>query len=193
MTAPESKQIVSFKSAGDWERWLDKHHAGSDGVWLHIFTKGSGKASVTYTEAVDVALCYGWIDGQGKSRDEASWVQKFTPRRARSVWSKLNTQRAARLMKAGSMKPAGLKEVAAAKKDGRWNRAYDSPSAAIMPEDFLKELGRNKKAKAFFETLNKRNTYPIAYRLQSAKKPETRERRMQAIVAMLANGERFYP
>ncbi len=158
-----------------------------------MFKKGSGKAGITYDEALDVALCYGWIDSQGKGIDDVSYAQRFTPRRARSVWSKRNTEHIERLTKAGRMRPAGLKAVEAAKRDGRWQRAYDSPSAATAPHDFLKALAKNKRAESFYTTLNRRNTYAIAYRLQNAKKPETREKRIKAIIAMLAKGEKFYP
>ena len=161
-------------------------------MWLRIYKKGSGTASVTYAEALDVALCYGWIDSHKRPKDTRSWLQRFGPRRARSVWSRLNTQHAERLIKAGRMKPAGLREVEAARKDDRWQRAYDSPGATVIPADFLKELSKNKKAKSFFEGLNKANTYAIAYRLQTAKKPETRERRMRSILAMMAKGEKFH-
>jgi uncharacterized protein YdeI (YjbR/CyaY-like superfamily) len=188
-----SPPILAFASAARWRTWLAKNHALSDGIWLRFYRKSSATKSVTYNEAVDEALCYGWIDGQGKSYDEESHLQRFTPRRARSVWSKLNTERIERLTSSGKMRAAGLREVAAAKKDGRWERAYAPPSSAEMPPDFLERLARNKKAQAFFQTLNKRNTYPIVYRLQNAKKPETREKRINDIVAMLARGEKFYP
>jgi len=191
-SAAAPQPILAFDSPRKWEAWLAKHHAGSDGVWLRIYKKGSGHASVTYTEALDAALCYGWIDSQKRSMDEASWLQRFGPRRARSGWSRINTTHAERLIKDGRMKAAGLAEVAAAKKDGRWQRAYDSPSAAAIPEDFLKELARNKKAQAFFAGLNKANLYAIAYRLQTAKRPETREKRLRAILAMLARGEKWH-
>ncbi len=184
--------IISFKSPKAWASWLDKNHAKSSGIWLRLFKKDSGVASVTYAEALDEALCYGWIDGQLEKCDEKSWLRKFTPRRPKSVWSKKNIEHANRLIQAGKMKPAGRQEVEAAKADGRWGRAYDSPSAMQVPEDFLKELSKDKKAKAFFETLNKANTYAIAWRLQTAKKPETRAKRMQAILEMLKRGERFH-
>jgi uncharacterized protein YdeI (YjbR/CyaY-like superfamily) len=142
---------------------------------------------------LDQALCYGWIDGQKKAYDEYSWLQKFTPRRAQSGWSKINTEHAERLIKNGQMQQAGLEAVEAAKADGRWQTAYDSPRNASVPEDFLKALAKNKKAKAFFETLNKANIYSIVYRLQTAKKPETREKRMQLILAMMDRGEKFHP
>jgi uncharacterized protein YdeI (YjbR/CyaY-like superfamily) len=172
---------------------LARKPAGSTGVWLRIYKKASGTASVTYAEALDVALCHGWIDSQKRPKDALSWLQRFGPRRARSGWSRINTRHAERLIEAGEMKPAGLREVEAAKADGRWQRAYDSPGAATVPADFLQELSRNKKAKAFFEGLNKANTYAIAYRLQTAKKPETREKRMKSILAMMARGEKFHP
>lgn len=184
--------IISLESQEEWEQWLADNHASSDGVWLQFFKKASGKKTITYAEAIDEALCYGWIDGQSKSYDDESWLQKFTPRRARSIWSKVNIQKVERLIEAGKMKPAGLNQIEAAKLDGRWERAYDSPSNATVPEDFLRELDKDEKAKAFFETLNKTNTYAIIFRLQTAKKPETREKRMKAILEMLAKGEKFY-
>ena len=185
--------IIPLESQEQWEQWLASNHASSDGVWLQFFKKDSGKKTITYAEAVEEALCYGWIDGQSKSYDNESWLQKFTPRRARSVWSKINILRVERLIEAGKMKQAGLAQIEAAKLDGRWEKAYDSPSNATVPEDFLQELNKDKKAKAFFDTLNKANTYAITYRLQTAKKPETREKRMKAILEMLAKGEKFHP
>jgi len=184
--------IVSFDSLAEWEAWLEKNHEASKGIWIRFFKKGSGVNAVSYDEALDGALCYGWIDGQIKKYDDKSWIHKFTPRREKSVWSKRNTDHVARLIKLGRMKPSGLKEVEAAKADGRWKKAYDSPSKMTIPVDFMKELSRNKKAKAFFETLNKANTYAISWRLQTAKKPETREKRMKTILEMLAKGEKFH-
>jgi len=192
MNATSKIPIISFTSAKKWGGWLAKNHTKSVGVWLRIFKKDSAKTTVTYTEALNEALCYGWIDGQKDAYDEQSWLQKFTPRRSRSIWSKRNREHIARLLKAKRMKPAGLKEVEAAKRDGRWDRAYDSPSAATIPADFLKALSRNKKAKAFFDTLNKANRYSIIWRLQTAKKPETREKRMRIILAMMAQGKKFH-
>jgi uncharacterized protein YdeI (YjbR/CyaY-like superfamily) len=183
---------LSFKSPLDFRNWLEKNNATSDGIWLRIFKKDSGEKSITYAEALDQALCYGWIDGQKQSYDEHSWLQKFTPRRAKSGWSKVNTQHAERLIKTGQMTSAGLKEIESARADGRWNAAYDSPRNATPPEDFLRALDGNKKAKEFFETLNKANIYSIVYRLQTAKKPETREKRMKLILEMLARGETFH-
>lgn len=185
-------QIISFNSQKDWSTWLDENHSQSNGVWVRLFKKDSGVATVTYAEALDEALCYGWIDGQLEKYDEKSWLRKFTPRRPKSVWSKKNIEHIDRLTRAGKIKPSGLKEVEAAKADGRWQRAYDSPSAMQVPEDFLKELSKNKKAKAFFETLNKANTYAIAWRLQTAKTSETRAKRMKTILEMLKRGEKFH-
>jgi len=185
-------EILSFRSSSEFRKWLAVNHRQSDGIWLRFFKKDSGEASITYAEALDQALCFGWIDGQKQRHDDSSWLQRFTRRRAKSGWSKINTQHAERLMQAGQMKPAGQAEIDAARKDGRWTDAYDSPSKATIPEDFLAALRRNKKATAFFESLNKANRYAIAYRLQTAKKPETRERRMAMILAMLARGEAFH-
>lgn len=163
------------------------------GIWLRIFKKDSGKTSITYAQALDQALCFGWIDGQKQAHDENSWLQKFTPRRAKSGWSKLNTQHVERLIKAGQMTQTGLEVVEAAKADGRWQAAYESSRNAAPPEDFLELLGKNEKANAFFASLNKANVYAIVYRLQTAKKPETRNRRMKIILEMLARGEKFHP
>jgi uncharacterized protein YdeI (YjbR/CyaY-like superfamily) len=186
-------EIMRFKSSADYRSWLARNYAHSDGVWLRIYKKGSTAASISYAQALDQSLCFGWIDGQKKPYDEDSWLQKFTPRRPKSGWSKTNTQHAERLVKSGEMTSAGLKAIEAAKLDGRWQAAYDSPGNATPPDDFLRELSKNKKAKGFFETLNKRNTYAIVYRLQTAKKPETRAKRMKMILAMLAKAEKFHP
>lgn len=185
-------EIIPFKSPKEWKEWLSKNHSLEKGIWLRFFKKDSGIKTITFSQALDEALCYGWIDGQAKSYDEKSWIQKFTSRRKKSVWSKRNTEHIERLIKLGKMKPTGLKEVESAKADGRWEKAYDSPSKMIIPNDFLKELSKNKKAKAFFETLNKTNTFAIAWRLQTAKKSETREKRMKIILDMLSRGEKFH-
>ena len=184
--------IKSFRSPQKWETWLAANHASVDGVWLRFFKKDSGKATLTYAEALDVALCYGWIDGQKDKYDVESWLQKFTPRRAKSIWSKRNREHVARLIEENRMQPAGLREVEAAKADGRWDQAYDSPANMEVPEDFLHAVSKDKDAEAFFKTLNKANTYAIAWRLQTAKKPETRARRMGVILDMLARGEKFH-
>jgi uncharacterized protein YdeI (YjbR/CyaY-like superfamily) len=186
-------KVLRFKSSLVFRRWLEKNHGKSDGIWLRFFKKASGVKSVNHAEALDHALCHGWIDGQTKSFDALSWLQKFTPRRSKSGWSKINTKHVERLAKAGAMAPAGLAAVEAAKDDGRWAAAYSSPRDATLPEDFAKELAANQKAHAFFKTLNKANVYSIVYRLQTAKKPETRVRRMKMILAMMDQGKSFHP
>ena len=184
--------IMSFPSSLAFRDWLAKNHRQTDFICLRIYKKDSGVATVTYAEALDQALCFGWIDGLKKPYDKQSWLQRFTPRRPNSSWSKINTQHAERLIQSGAMAAAGLKEVNDAKKDGRWRTAYDSIRNARVPEDFLKALAKNKKAKAFFATLNKTNLYSIAYRLQTARKSATRDQRMQAILEKLARGEKFH-
>jgi uncharacterized protein YdeI (YjbR/CyaY-like superfamily) len=188
-----TQEIKSFPSAPAFREWLASHNGRTGGIWLRFIRKTSGEKSLTYPEALDEALCYGWIDGQAKAYDERSWVQRFTSRRTASSWSKINTQRAERLIEAGKMAPAGLDKIEAAKADGRWSAAYDSPRNAAPPEDFLAELEKNKKAKAFFTTLNKANIYAIVYRLQTAKKPETRQKRLKLILKMLSRGDKFHP
>ena len=189
----EDIQIISFKSTNQWASWLDRNHSKSNGIWIRFFKKAAAEKTINHAEALDIALCYGWIDGQAKAYDEKSWLQKFTPRRAKSLWSKRNIEHVERLVSENKMKAAGLREVEQAKRDGRWDAAYDSPSKSTIPEDFLKALSKNKKAKAFFDTLNKTNLYSISWRLQTAKKPETREKRMKSILAMLGRGEKFHP
>ena len=184
--------VLSFKTPKQFEKWLGKNHATSNGIWLRLFKKDSGEKTITHSEALDEALCYGWIDGQADKYDDISWIQKFTPRRSKSIWSKRNTSHIERLVSLGKMHPAGLAEVDKAKADGRWEKAYDSPSEMNIPGDFMKALSKNKKAKLFFETLNKTNKYSIGWRLQTAKKPETREKRMKAIIEMLSKGEKFH-
>jgi uncharacterized protein YdeI (YjbR/CyaY-like superfamily) len=185
-------EVAAFSSARELERWLARNHAKSNGVWVRFFKKNSGVLSVSYDEALDAAICFGWIDGQLKKYDEKSWLRKFTPRRPRSVWSKRNRDHAERLIRTGKMRAAGRREVEAAKQDGRWNDAYDSASRMVIPEDFLKELARNRRAKAFFDTLNRANVYAIVWRLQTAKTPATRQRRLETILAMLAEGKKFH-
>jgi uncharacterized protein YdeI (YjbR/CyaY-like superfamily) len=192
MVSDTVMKTVAFKSSRDFRTWLANNHKRADGIWLRFYKKASSVASVTYAEALDQALCFGWIDGQKKPYDKRSWLQKFTPRRPRSGWSKNNTQHAERLMRSGAMAPAGQSEVRAAKADGRWKAAYDSFGNAVVPDDFLRKLAQNEKAKAFFGTLNKTNLYSICYRLQTAKRPETREKRARTIVEMLARHETFH-
>jgi uncharacterized protein YdeI (YjbR/CyaY-like superfamily) len=191
--APAELEMVSVKSSAEWGKWLAKNHRKSPGVWLRIYKKDSGTVTVTYAEALDEALCHGWIDGLRRSHDAASFVQKFTPRRAKSIWSKINTQHIERLSKAGRMKAAGMEAVAAAKSDGRWDAAYDSVKAATIPADFLKEVSRDARAHAFFKSLNRTNQYSIIWRLQTAIKPETRAKRMEAILEMMRQGKKFHP
>jgi len=182
----------SFRSSKELRVWMAKEHARAGGLLLRIYKKDSGVPSVTYAEALDQALCFGWIDGQKLPFDANSWVQKFTPRRAKSGWSKINVAHVDRLIQEGQMMPAGLKEVEAAKADGRWAIAYDSSANATVPPEFVEELARNAKAKQFYATLNKTNLYSIAYRLQTAKRAETKIKRIKLIIDMLARGEKFH-
>lgn len=186
-------KIVSFKSAHEWEKWLAKNHSASQGVWLKIFKKDSQTKSVNFSEALDGALCYGWIDGQKAAYDDKSWLQKFSPRQVKSVWSKVNVGHAERLIKTGRMKSEGLKKIVSAKKDGRWSNAYHPQSSAKLPQDFLREVSKNTKAKTFLDTLNRSNVYAIIYRLQTAKKLDTRQKRISQFVEMLSKGEKLHP
>ena len=169
-----------------------RQHDKSAGVWLKLAKKDSAISSVTYEEALDVALCYGWIDGQKKGFDDKYWLQKFTPRGPKSIWSKINTAKAERLIASGEMKPAGLKAVEAARQDGRWEAAYSSQKNISVPDDFQAALDKNKKAKSFFATLNSANRYAILFRIATAKKPETRARRIQQFMEMLGRGEKLH-
>jgi uncharacterized protein YdeI (YjbR/CyaY-like superfamily) len=187
-----AEEIITLGSAREWQRWLQRQHNKSNGVWLRIFKKGSGKQTLNYDEALDEALCFGWIDGQMRSHDEESYIQRFTPRRSKSVWSKRNRDRIERLFNEGRMQPSGIAQVDAAKSDGRWQHAYDSPKNMEIPKDFLAQLAKNGPAKEFFETLNRANLFAIAWRLQTAKKPETRQRRMDNIIALLADGKKLH-
>lgn len=185
--------VLLFKQPRDWARWLDAHHAGGMGVWMQIAKKDAGLRSVTYPEALELALCYGWIDGQKKSHDASSWLQKFTPRGAKSIWSQINRGKALALMDSGQMKPAGLREVERAREDGRWDAAYEPQRTAGMPEDLAAALQATPRAGAFFAELDSRNRYAVLFRLQTAKKSETRARRLAQFVDMLARQEKFYP
>lgn len=187
-----SEEIFSFKSPSLFRKWLIKNHKGNNGFWLRIFEKYSGEKTVSYQDALEEALCFGWIDGQKKTFDEKSWIQKFTPRRPGSVWSKRNTKIIAKLIKEKRIQPSGMEQVKLAKSDGRWEKAYDSSKDMKVPDDFLKEIRKFKKAHAFFMTLNKSNLFAITWRLQTAKKEETRKRRMTAIIEMLKKGEKFH-
>jgi uncharacterized protein YdeI (YjbR/CyaY-like superfamily) len=189
---PVEQPIIAFPTQESWREWLMKHHAESDGIWIRFYKKDSGVQTVNYAQALDEALCFGWIDGQSKSLDAQSYLQRFTPRRARSMWSKRNTEHIERLTQLGKMHASGLAEVERAKADGRWANAYDSPKDMVVPDDFLQELKKHKKAQEFFKTLNKTNTYAIAWHLHNAKKPETRTRRMQKFIALLSRGEKLH-
>lgn len=185
--------VLLFADQDAWAAWLADHHATARGVWLQLAKKGTDLRSPSYAEALDAALCYGWIDGQKKSHDAASWLQKFTPRGAKSTWSKINCDHVERLTRAGAMRAPGLAAVEAARQDGRWARAYDSPGSATVPDDFQAALHDSPDAAAFFAMLKSQNRYAILYRLQTAAKPETRARRIAQYVAMLERGETFHP
>jgi len=185
--------IVLFPDRAAFRAWLSAHHASQAGLWLRIAKAASPLRSLTYAEALDLALCFGWIDGQKRGHDAESFLQKFTPRRKRSPWSKRNREHAERLIAAGEMHPAGLAAVAAAKADGRWDRAYDSAGTATVPEDLRAALDEHPQASAFFETLTGANRYAILYRIQTAVRPETRARRIAEFVAMLRRREALHP
>jgi uncharacterized protein YdeI (YjbR/CyaY-like superfamily) len=185
--------IKSFRTPGDWLDWLAKNHAKSRGVWLKIAKKGSAAKSVAYEQALEASLCYGWIDGQKKGYDEGAWLQKFTPRGPRSIWSKVNREKAKALIASGQMKPAGLQAVERAKENGQWEAAYDSQRGIEVPEDLQTELDRRPQARTFFNELDSVNRYAILHRIQIAKKPETRARRVQQFVEMLEKREKIYP
>ena len=191
-TGKDGKPILQLASPEEWEAWLDAEHASSDGVWLKFAKKGSGVTTVVYAEALDVALCFGWIDSQVMTLDERFYLQKFTPRRSRSKWSKINVEKIEALTKAGRMRPAGLEQVELAKADGRWNAAYSSPANMTEPPDLKKALKASPKAAEFWARLNKSNRYAVIYQLEDAKKSETRERRLAKFIGMLERGEKLY-
>jgi uncharacterized protein YdeI (YjbR/CyaY-like superfamily) len=192
MELPTDFSIEFFASSADWEDWLKEHHEDTSGIWIKFAKKGSGITSLNYAQALDGALCYGWIDGQSKSIDDVYYLQKFTSRRPKSIWSKRNVGKVAELITAGKMQPAGQAAIDAAKADGRWDQAYDSPSNSTVPPDFQEELDRHPKAKAFYETLNKTNTYAFLWRIQTAKKAETRAKRIALSMQMLEDGKTFH-
>jgi uncharacterized protein YdeI (YjbR/CyaY-like superfamily) len=186
--------VSEFASRAEWEAFLAAHHADTpDGVWIRFARRGSGIPSVTHAEALEVALCYGWIDAQVGKGDDTHYVQRFCPRRARSKWSKINRASAEALIASDAMQPAGLAEVERAKADGRWEAAYDPPSRSVVPDDLAAELASRPVAAEFFASLDSRNRYAILHRLQDAKRPETRARRLAKFVAMLEAGERIHP
>ena len=184
--------IRGFKTRRDFATWLEKNHKASPALWVRIAKKGSGIKSITYAEGVEVALCYGWIDAQKLPESETAWLQRFMPRRPRSIWSRINREKALALIANGQMNQAGLLEIERAKKDGRWEAAYDSPSGASVPPDFEKELERHPKAKEFFTSISAANRYAIIWRLQTAKKAETRAKRARSFIEMLEKGETLH-
>ncbi len=184
--------VLHFERQADWADWLTEHHAASPGAWLQIARKGGGMQSVSYDEAVEVALCHGWIDGQKQTHSEQFWLQKFTRRADKSVWSKINRDKALALIESGTMQAAGLHEVERAQRDGRWDAAYDSASKATVPSDFQSALDANPRAKAFFATLDGRNRYAILFRIQTAKKAETRANKIVQFVEMLERHEKVH-
>ena len=186
-------EIVSFESAEAFETWLGDQHATSAGIWLKLRKKGAGIVALDYAQALDVALCYGWIDGQKGKFDDQHWLQRFTPRKPNSKWSKINRDKVVALTEQGRMRPAGLAEVERAKTDGRWQAAYDGARTSSVPDDLVAALAANPAAAEFFETLDRQNRFAILYRIQDVKKPETRARRIEKYVAMLAEGKKLYP
>ncbi|WP_199806775.1 YdeI/OmpD-associated family protein [Streptomyces sp. NRRL F-5727] len=186
-------EIVAFASAEAFQAWLGENHADSPGIWLKLRKKGPGIVALDYAQALDVALCYGWIDGQKRTFDDQWWLQRFSPRTPRSKWSKINRDKVAALIEQGRMRPPGQAEIDRAKADGRWEAAYDSPRTATVPDDLAAALTAVPGAAEFFETLDRQNRYAILYRIQDAKKADTRARRIEKYVAMLAKGEKPYP
>jgi uncharacterized protein YdeI (YjbR/CyaY-like superfamily) len=185
--------VLELASVSAWLRWLERHHASSCGVFLKLAKKSAPERGITYAEALDGALRWGWIDGQTKPYDAHAWLRKFTPRGARSIWSKINRDKAVGLIERGEMRAPGLAEVERAQRDGRWDAAYDSPRTAAVPEDLNAALARNPRAQACFAQLNAANRYAILWRLQTAKRAETRARRLDEFVAMLGRGEKLHP
>ena len=193
MGADDGLATIAFPSAAEWEAWLEANHATAPGVWIKMAKKDSGVDSVRYPEVLESALCFGWIDGRREALDERFFLQRYTPRRARSRWSRINREKAERLIADGRMRPAGRAEVEQARADGRWDAAYEGQRSIVVPEDLRRELDARPEAKAFFEQLSSQNRYAILYRLHEAKRPETRARRLEKFVAMLEAGEKIYP
>jgi uncharacterized protein YdeI (YjbR/CyaY-like superfamily) len=184
--------ILSFASITDWEAWLEIHHADTPGIWLKMARKETGIDSVSYAEALEIALCFGWIDSHKKKFDEQHWLQKFTPRRKGSAWSRVNQEKVANLSAQGRMREAGLREVERAKANGQWETAYESQGRITVPDDFATLLAENPEAKTFFEQLDSANRYAVLYRVTTAKKSQTRTDRMQKLIAMLNNHEKIH-
>ncbi len=193
MKNDDTLPTLSFETQQDWEAWLEERHADTPGIWLKIAKKEVGVSSVTYAEAIEIALCFGWIDGQKATSDAGFWLQRFTPRRPKSIWSRVNRDKATVLIAEGRMRPAGLEQVERAKSDGRWEAAYQSQRAMAFPEDFQRALDANPSARDFFATLNSGNRYAILFRIETAKKAETRAARIEKFIGMLANREMVHP
>jgi uncharacterized protein YdeI (YjbR/CyaY-like superfamily) len=193
MDSEQGLPIAGFAACGDWEEWLEANHATSAGLWLKLAKKGAGIDSVSYPQALEVALCFGWIDGQKRSFDEQFWLQRFTPRSPRSRWSRINRDKAQALVEQGRMRPAGAEQIDRAKEDGRWAQAYEGQRLATVPEDLQCALDMSPAAKTFFETLDRANRYAVVYRVQDAKRPETRARRIAKFIAMLESHEKIHP
>ena len=193
MNAPNGSPIRLFKSRRDWAAWLEKNHRKSIGLWLRLAKKDSGLRSVSYKEALEVALCYGWIDGQKRPESDRAWLQRFLARSSKSIWSKINREKALALIASGEMKEAGRAAVEIAKKSGRWEAAYDSPRGSTVPSDFQAVLDANPRAAAFFKTLDRANRYAILWRIQTAKKAETRARKIEQFIGMLKRKEKIHP
>jgi len=189
---PDISPARLFKSKEDWAEWLEKNHGKSTGLWLRVAKKESGLKSVSYKEALDVALCYGWIDGQKQPENEKTWLQRFVPRTDKSLWSKINREKALALMASGEMRAAGQQAIENAKKNGRWEAAYDSPSGANVPSDFQIALDARSRAKAFVQTLDRANRYAVLWRIQTVKKAETRARKIQQFIEMLERKEKIH-
>jgi uncharacterized protein YdeI (YjbR/CyaY-like superfamily) len=189
---PDELPIRRFADAAKLEGWLEENGGSSQGLWLKIAKKGAPEPTVTYGEALELALCFGWIDSQKRGFDAEHFLQRFTPRRPRGRWSRINREKAEALIEAGRMRPAGMAEVEAARADGRWEAAYEGQRTAQVPEDLRRELEANPAAREFFEALDGANRYAILYRLDEAKRPETRERRLRKFVAMLERGEKIH-
>lgn len=185
--------VLTLATQDEWEAWLEHHGSSSAGVWLRLAKKSAGEPTVSYAQALESALCYGWIDGKKQSDSADYWLQRFTPRTARSIWSKVNTEKALALVEAGRMRPAGLQQIQRAKEDGRWDAAYAPASTATVPEDLQRALDARPEAREFFATLNSRNRYAILFRVHNAKKPETRARKIAQFVEMLIKGETLHP
>jgi len=188
-----SDPTLTFKTQAEWEAWLERNEGAAKGVWLRVAKRTAGQPTLSYAEALESALCHGWIDGQKQPESEHYWRQRFTPRTARSSWSRINKAKAEALISAGRMRPAGQREIERAKQDGRWDAAYPPASGSTVPDDFRQALDANTKARAFFATLDSQNRFSMLFRIQAVKKPETRARKIAQFVEMLARGEKLRP